>query len=145
MVFACKEFSIPNDTAYLSRVREEVLQLIEGRFDAKEAKLLALAVDEAVANVMEHAYRGDTPKEMQRISARLTADEVKFTVILRDGGQRFDPTSAPDVNISEHVKAGRKGGLGIFLMRKIMDEVNYTFKRGEHNELVMVKYFPNGV
>ena len=44
----------------------------------------------------------------------------------------------------EHVKIGSKKGLGIFLMRQIMDEVRYQFKEGISNELLLVKYIPHG-
>ena len=54
-----------------------------------------------------------------------------------------DPKTVPDVDIQEHVREGRKGGLGIFLIRRIMDEVRYAFQEGMHNELMLVKYIDN--
>jgi len=132
-----RELNVPPDTHFLSQVRQAVLDVLgKDLFSPVKANMIALAVDEAVANIMEHG--GNNPGcEIQVV---LDVNPERFEVRIRDSGEGFDPNAAPEVNIREHVKAGRKGGLGIFLMRRIMDEVNYTFKQGVHNELQMVKY-----
>ncbi len=58
-------------------------------------------------------------------------------------GRPFDPGTVPDVDLQEHVRHGRKGGLGIFLIRRIMDEVTYSFQAGAPNELRLVKFVDN--
>ena len=134
-----RELQVPNDTAHLAQVRKSVLEVIgNGVFSARDAQMVALAIDEAIANVMEHAY-SDAENE-QAISLRLDLDEVRLVVTISDAGKQFDPTVKADVDVREQVKQGKKGGLGIFLMRKIMDEVNYSYKRGLHNELQLIKY-----
>lgn len=139
-----RELTVPNDTAHLAQVRKAVLEVLSrGVFQPSVVHLISLAVDEAVANVMEHAYanaEGRTRKEIQII---LDADPSRFEIVIRDSGQKFDPGHLPDVDIRDHVRKGKKGGLGVFLMRKIMDEVNYSFKQGTHNELQMIKYVDN--
>lgn len=138
-----REITVPSDTTYLSTVRQAVVEVVgEGMFTPVKANLIALAVDEAVANIMEHAYPQDRPslQSGSDIQIVLDANPVRFEVIIRDKGIGFDPREMPDVDMKEHVKAGRKGGLGIFLIRRIMDEINYTFKQGVHNELHMIKY-----
>ena len=138
------ELSVPNDTAHLLKVRKSVLELLQsgaGVLSGKETQMIALAVDEALANVMEHAYTEDDPKSKIGITLIMDLDDTRLEVVIRDAGQRFDPTSIGEVDIRDHVRQGKKGGLGIFLMRKIMDEVNYSYKRGMHNELQMIKYF----
>ncbi len=136
------ELTVPSDTTYLSKVREAVIAVLgHGLFSPVKANLIALAIDEAVANIMEHAYtherEGGGRKDIQII---LDATPRRFEVLIRDHGMAFDPRGVPDVDVREHVKRGRKGGLGIFLMRRIMDEINYSFKQGVHNELQMIKY-----
>ncbi|MCW8133808.1 MAG: ATP-binding protein [Planctomycetota bacterium] len=139
-----RELIVPSDTAYLAQVRKAVLDVL-GRsvFQPSVVHLISLAVDEAVANVMEHAYSHSGERVKKEIQIVLDADPERFEILIRDSGQRFDPAILPDVDIREHVRKGKKGGLGVFLMRKIMDEVNYSFKQGTHNELQMIKYVDN--
>ena len=68
------------------------------------------------------------------------ADPQKFVVTIRDSGQQFSPEAIETPDMGAHVKSKKKKGLGIYLMRLIMDEVRYTFREGIQNELVLVKY-----
>jgi serine/threonine-protein kinase RsbW len=137
-----RELSVPLDTTYLSTVRKAVVEIAVGaRFSAQQANMIALAVDEALANIMEHAFPEiESGSAGQQIELILDANSTRFEALVRDHGTHFDPREAPEIDMQEHVKAGRKGGLGIFLMKRIMDEIHYTLKPGSHNELVMVKY-----
>jgi serine/threonine-protein kinase RsbW len=139
-----RELTMPNRTTCLAQVRHAVLELVgQGMFPAGEAQLVALAVDEAVANVMEHAFAVEGANPQQEIQIILEANGECFRALIRDGGRRFDPTAVPDVDIRQHVRQGRKGGLGIYLIRRIMDEVRYEFRQDSFNELLMVKYVDN--
>jgi serine/threonine-protein kinase RsbW len=60
--------------------------------------------------------------------------------MIRDTGRVFNPESIPNPDMKEHVQRGHKKGLGIFLMRQIMDEVRYKFRDGVKNELTLVKF-----
>ena len=134
-----RELTVPSDTTYLAQVRAAVIEVVgKELFPPAKASLIALAVDEAVANIMEHAYPPGS--DGGKFAAVLDANAKRFEVLIRDRGLSFDPRVAPDVDMQEHVKAGKKGGLGIFLMRRIMDEINYSYKQGVHNELQMIKY-----
>lgn len=135
-----REFVVPNDTQYLATVRGEVTKVVEqSAFDARDRKLLILAVDEAVTNIMEHAYDNDLEGELD-IEMILEADASRFEVVIRDSGKEFDPRGVGIGDVAEHVRQGKRHGLGIFLIRQIMDEVNYNYVHGEKNELQMVKY-----
>lgn len=135
------ELVVPNDTSCLARVRQAVVEIVgNGMFAPVKANLIALAVDEAMANIMEHAYAGAPDTPPAEIEVQLDATAERFMCTIRDRGVGFDPRGAPEVDVREHVKAGRKGGLGICLMRRIMDEIHYTYKQGSHNELMMVKF-----
>lgn len=83
---------------------------------------LNLVLEEAVTNVIMYAY----PKEEHEY-IHLTAKEQegKLIFILTDSGKAFDPTQAPDADITLSVDDRQIGGLGIFLIRKIMNEVKY--------------------
>jgi len=135
-----RELVVPNDTQYLATVREEVTRVVEqSAFGLRERKLLILAVDEAVTNIMEHAYDNDLEGELD-VELILEADATRFEVIIRDSGKEFDPSTVEIPDIATHVGKGQKHGLGIFLIRQIMDEINYSYVHGEKNQLQMIKY-----
>jgi serine/threonine-protein kinase RsbW len=129
---------VSNDTKHLIIVRDFVARLIhQSRLPKDDENKVILAVDEAVTNVIEHGYEdGDEGT----IEIEIEADESQFKIVIRDTGRVFNPESVPDPDMREHVLKGRKKGLGIFLMRQIMDEVRYKFKDGVKNELTLVKY-----
>jgi serine/threonine-protein kinase RsbW len=135
-----KELVAPNDTRHLVKIREVVQEAAaQVPFDKREVGRIVLAVDEAVSNIMEHAYEDQENNEGD-IRVTIDADCSKMEVVICDSGKEFNPESIQVPDISEHVQRGKKKGLGIFLMRQIMDEVKYTFVQGIRNELRMVKY-----
>jgi len=134
-----RELVASNDTRYLVRIREVVRETAQqAPFDERDVNRIVLAVDEAVSNIIEHAY--DEPGQQGDIRVVLDADYNRFEVVIIDTGRQFDPAQIDVPDIAEHIRRGKKKGLGIFLMRQIMDEVKYTFVHGVRNELRMVKY-----
>lgn len=141
MTQAHRDLVIPNSTQHLATVREAVREVVaNSAFPSKDVNRIILAVDEAVANIMEHAYEEAREKDQLTIELKLDADSTRFEVVIIDSGREFDPSEIDVPDMDEHVSQGRKNGLGIFLMRQIMDEVQYTFVQGFRNELRMVKY-----
>lgn len=103
--------------------------------DELQVYYVELAVDEACSNIIEHAYGGEN---IGTISLQLKVTAEGLSITIRDHGKTFNPESIPSVNIREPLEKRSPGGAGIFLMRKIMDEVRYSFgPRG--NTLTMVK------
>ena len=135
-----KDLRITNETKNLSLVRQVVGEVLEKTpFGRPEKDKIVLAVDEAVANVVEHAYAG----ELGNIDIQFILDDERFEITIRDNGKKFNPEMVATPDIHQHIKAGLKGGLGMFLMRKIMDEVRYSLDSTYVNELVMVKFWPS--
>ena len=62
-----------------------------------------------------------------------------FIVTIRDRGKPFDPSSVPSPDLEADLDKRRVGGLGIYFMRKLMDEVSYNFDAKKGNELTMRK------
>ena len=106
------------------------------QMDETTATNVCLAVEEAVVNVMRYAYTEGSKGEI-RVSASASNDKLTFEI--RDNGKPFDPTAAenPDITLS----AGQRpiGGLGIFLMRRYMDAMNYK-RECDSNVLTLTKY-----
>ncbi len=95
-----------------------------------------LAVDEACTNVIEHAYHGD---ESAEILVTIRAGSDRFTVIIRDWGDGFQPQNYKSPNLLDMVEQRRDGGFGVHLMRRLMDRVEYR-RRGDYNEVKLTKY-----
>jgi anti-sigma regulatory factor (Ser/Thr protein kinase) len=129
--------SFPSDNAFLSLVRDLTKKLAEGAgFDETTAGRVALAVDEATTNVIEHAYHGAKDRE---VLIRFRDRGPDFRVDIVDTGDMVDPRSVPRFNLEQYVSERRTGGLGMHLMGKIMDSV--TFKRsGRRNVCGLVKH-----
>ena len=131
---------IPNDTKYLNTVRDFVVEVVaNSAFPKIDMGRIVLAVDEAVTNIIEHAYTSRREGEVD-IQLELQANATKFEAVIHDSGIHFDPTDMPNPDMKDHVAAGKKKGLGIFLMRQIMDIVEYEFEEGVVNRLRLVKY-----
>jgi len=81
---------------------------------------LVLAVDEVCANLIIHSHKCN-PKENIEISITIDADTIVFDII--DDGAGFDISSYNEPSLGEIVKKKRKGGLGLILVRKIMDKI----------------------
>ncbi|MHC1740846.1 MAG: ATP-binding protein [Anaerolineaceae bacterium] len=93
------------------------------------------AVDEAVSNIIEHAYQGEDKGE---ITCTCLTDPESITIILEDSGHPFDPSIIPQPDLNAPLKYRNDHGLGIFMMQSWMDEVHFEFCQ-DCNRLVMVK------
>jgi anti-sigma regulatory factor (Ser/Thr protein kinase) len=94
-----------------------------------------MAVDEACTNIIQYAYTEQ--KGTITVICRLVNDD--FTVTIRDRGKPFDPSSVPAPDLHADLDKRRIGGLGIYFMRKMMDEVSYNLDAEGANELTMRK------
>ncbi len=100
----------------------------------QEISKILLAVEEACSNVIRHAYLLG-PGEIKLKVAR-TRDKISFSI--RDKGKSFELGKAKRIDLKKYVLTERKGGLGLQLLQKIMDEVIYQSSNGE-NEILLVK------
>jgi anti-sigma regulatory factor (Ser/Thr protein kinase) len=96
---------------------------------------LETAVDEASTNVLNYAYAGQGG--FFQISCELQGNEIVVTI--RDRGVQFDPNSIPLPDVDADLENRKVGGLGIYMMKKMMDGVRYEFDLKEGNTLEMRK------
>ena len=127
---------IPARTSALARVRRRVQAwAAEAGLDARRAHRLVLAVDEAVANAVEHGLR-DRPEG--RVTLRADVSRGRVAVTVRHRGARFDPTAAaPRPLVHKAVAARASHGYGVPLIATLVDDVSYRWDRGT-NELRLV-------
>jgi serine/threonine-protein kinase RsbW len=131
---------IESKTEHLIAVREFVSTAArECGFGDEEISRIALAVDEACTNIIKHAYKYDPTKDIV-----VTVRERKggFEVTIVDSGLAFDPGQILSPNMKEYLSHYRRGGLGMYLMRSMMDKVEYAMAPGRRNEVRLTKYLP---
>ena len=118
-----KSITLANDISEISRLHEFIEEM-GNHFELSPDIVfnLNLVLEEAVVNVINYAY----PKEDHQLiylSAKL--QDATIILVLTDTGKEFDPTMAPEADITLSADEREIGGLGIFLIRQIMNEVKY--------------------
>jgi serine/threonine-protein kinase RsbW len=97
---------------------------------------IELAVDEACANVVEHAYLGEEQGDME-VSCCLEGQTLVIRV--RDWGRGFDPNAVEEPDVDAPLEERSLGGLGLFLVQQVMDDVKFSFDPHRGSELCMCK------
>jgi serine/threonine-protein kinase RsbW len=122
---------------HLDEIREYVGEVArEGGFSDKDVYNIQLATDEAASNIIEHAYEKINDGILE-LSCDMHDDRI--TIVLIDHGESFDPSEIPLPDLKADLSKRKIGGLGIFLMRKLMDEVQYEVNSRRGNILTMTK------
>ena len=128
----------PSRTDNLEVVRDFVHRLaMKAGFIEEGADQISLAVDEACTNVIKHAHQYNSRR---MIDLAVVYDNSQFEIVITDKGGGFDPKKLREPDLSEYIHEAKMGGLGIHLMKTLMDEVNYSFNPGVKNQVTMVKY-----
>ncbi len=126
-----------NDIQQIPQLAEFVEAVADlAHLDVGLTMSLNLALEEAVSNVIMYAYPKGSDGLVE-LEAIIRKDSMQF--ILSDNGTPFDPTAVPEADITLDVEDRPIGGLGIFLVRNIMDEVKYTRSDDGKNILSMTK------
>ena len=129
--------TFPARYEFLDEIRDFVADVArKGGFTEKVIYSLQLAADEAASNIIEHAYQGVANASLQ-ITCDMQDDELIIT--MRDSGRPFDPSNVKQPNLKADLSKRQIGGLGVYLMRKIMDEVRYQSNAKTGNLLTMIK------
>jgi len=105
--------------------------------DQKATYAVQLAVDEACCNIIDHAYGGEGIGDIQ---CSVQAGKDGLTVILVDRGQPYSPEKVPDPQLNLPLEKVKPRGVGLYLIRKMMDKVSYAAKPDSTNVLTMVKH-----
>jgi serine phosphatase RsbU (regulator of sigma subunit)/anti-sigma regulatory factor (Ser/Thr protein kinase)/putative methionine-R-sulfoxide reductase with GAF domain len=130
--------TFPAQFETLDEIREFVAQAArEVGFDEKEVYNVQLAADEAASNIIEHAYEG-LPDGIIEVLVRV--EPGTLTVVLRDYGQPFAPEAVVEPDVDASLEDRLIGGLGLFFIHKLMDEVRFDFSPDGGNSLTLVKH-----
>ena len=126
---------IPADENNLSEVRDFIAEVcVKAGFSKRETNNTKLAMDEACTNIIKHAYYD----KVGTIRIDVQAEPGKVEINIFDRGKPFDWSGVKDPDLQRYVEIGKKGGLGIFLMNRLMDDLDYQASESG-NRLYMVK------
>jgi sigma-B regulation protein RsbU (phosphoserine phosphatase) len=127
---------LPNDIGTVPQLNEFIDSLAEEiGLDMSLTMSLNLAIEEAVVNVMNYAY---PIGESGHVEIEAVADDKWLSFIIRDSGIAFDPTTKEDADTTLSAEERPIGGLGIFLVRQLMDVIEYE-RIDNKNVLVLRK------
>lgn len=131
-----RSITLSNDIAEVPQLAEFVDHVCEAMgFDEATSMQMNLAIEEAVVNVMNYAYPEGTKGN---VNIEVQANDVRLKFVISDSGKRFDPTTVAAVDTTLSAEERSIGGLGIFLVRQLMDSVNYE-RIGGFNVLTLRK------
>lgn len=130
----------PGDISYLYRVREFITGIaVEVGIAQQDIDKIELAIDEACTNVIEHGYAPDDPNK--ELTVRMEIDAARMVLTVIDRAKPFNPLAYQPRAVTQLQAEGKDGGLGIRLIKQIMDELDYQTRPDGSNELIMTKYF----
>jgi anti-sigma regulatory factor (Ser/Thr protein kinase) len=109
----------------------------EAGLNETEVYAVQLAVDEAATNIVEHGYGVECPSRID-VTCEILEDGLK--VVIYDDAAPFDPASVPEPEINVSLEDIKSRGLGVFFMRKMMDDVKYETSPDKGNTLTMIKH-----
>jgi len=108
-----------------------VEKIVEGASFPEEKKLqIHLAVEEIFVNIASYAY--PSGEGQAELCCELLSEPVRVRITFTDRGEPFDPLAREDADTSEAALLERDGGLGILLVKKLMDRVSYRFSGGRN-------------
>lgn len=130
---------VKSKTENLAKVRDFIREIGSNeRISSEITDKLVLAVDEACTNIMRHAYNH---RNDQDIILKVEVKQGKVVVTITDFGEGFDPQTVPDPDMPTYMKQRRVGGLGLHLIRALMDKVEYQTIPNNYNRLVLQKNY----
>lgn len=131
------QLTVNASTKYLAEVRDFVAaHAREEGFTPEQINDTRLAVDEAFTNIIKHAYQND---ESKPVNLELQFDTEKLCIILTDRGRGFDVKAYTFPDVKKQIKEKKRGGMGVYLIHNLMDEVIYRNQKNE-NHIIMCKH-----
>ncbi len=134
-----QRLTVPGRFEHLAQIAEFVTRAArDAGLSDDDVFHVEMAVDEACSNVIEHAY-ADRSGDIELTC--LSSERGRLEIIIHDRGRPFDPDAVPQPKRGEavNIDAMQEGGLGLYFMRKLMDDVRFEFTPGDGNRLYMTK------
>ena len=131
------ELTIDNEVSDIPKAVDFVAEKAENLpFSLKDKNQIEVAVDEIISNIVHYAYGEGKGKA----ALRMKSDEKGISITVEDSGMPYNPLEKEDPDITLSAEERGIGGYGIFIVKKVMDEISYDYKDGK-NILTMRKYY----
>lgn len=129
--------TVPAESAALETVNAFIQEKLESINCPKRARMqMMLAVEEIFVNISSYAYHPEVGQA--EVGVDIDGDPPTVTIRFLDQGRPFNPLEKPDADITLNAQEREIGGLGILLVKKIMDQVDYAYENGK-NILIIKK------
>lgn len=123
-------FTVNADVNELQRVLGFVEECMQGvECSPKSIMQINIAVEEIFVNIAHYAYPGRVGEAVVEVEI---ADEQSVTITFIDSGIQYDPLAKPDPDVTLSANDRNIGGLGIFMTKKLMDELSYEYRDGQN-------------
>lgn len=133
-----KRISVRSSTDNLATIRSFIKKLsTQVGFNEDTSNKIILAADEACTNIIKHAYKYS---KFGKINVNVSFSNKKFRISITDDGTHFNSKSIKEPDLKKYYEEKRIGGLGMFLMKKMMDEVLYSEPNAKKNKVTLIKY-----
>ena len=132
-----RSLTVPSRFEYLATIADFIAETgHDAGYDQDLIFHVQMAVDEACSNVIEHAYQGQNKGD---ITLSCVCESHEWEIAIFDTGRSFDPSAVPEPNLDASLDDIKTGGPGLYFMRQLMDEVEFSFDEKTGNKLRMVK------
>ncbi len=116
----------------LERIRDFIdYWATEFGFNKIDTNKIILAVDEACSNLIKYAFQNEPNKE---ICIKIETKKPNFVINISDDAPPFDLTDSPDLNMNDYFNRMKRGGLGIHIIKNVMDEIIYNPSDNKRNK-----------
>ena len=123
--------TVPAEAAALETVNAFIQEKLESINCPKRAKMqMMLAVEEIFVNISSYAYHPEVG--LAEVGVDVNGDPSTVTIRFLDQGRPFNPLEKPDADITLSAQEREIGGLGILLVKRIMDQVDYAYENGRN-------------
>ena len=128
---------LASSTNNLSLLRNFIeSKAIDFGFDESTIIQIILSVDEACTNIIKHAHKYN---ENEQIEIETKTDKTEFRIIIKYKGNGFDPNDLNSPDMKEYFSKFKVGGLGVPIMKKFMNKIEYVHKNSDYNSLTLIK------
>ncbi len=128
---------LASSTKNLSLLRKFIeSKAIDFGFDESTIIQIILSVDEACTNIIKHAHKYN---ENEQIEIETKTDKTEFRIIMKYKGSGFDPNDLNSPDMKEYFSKYKVGGLGVPIMKKFMNKIEYVHKNSDYNSLTLIK------
>lgn len=131
-----KVFTIANSKQELKDLINDIESFLTGCDITEDTRhVCSIAIDEIVTNIISYAYND---QDQHKITVTLTLQNEEISGAIEDDGQPFDPLNFPLPDIEQPIEDRSIGGLGIHIVRRMMDQIEYQ-RQGNRNRISFVK------